>query len=245
MKTARVIKAISGIKHSVSQLMLSTLLTYLFLASSSIATAANLPSQTEPSVFSKAGNIYYIETPSNHTIQITNSGKDFSPLLSPNKEIIAFVRTGNQVIPKECETDTETGHAFEIWTYNLLTKKEQLLVANNFHCKEPEKQIINPTNLLFSPDNKTLYFITSAWTTSGAVHSVKINNAEEHFITPANELKVVYKGGYKGYLIVNQHRYFIGGGSFDWYWLMSPEGKEEGPFGPEITADQMNYVEGS
>ena len=27
--------------------------------------------------------------------------------------------------------------------------------------------------------------------------------------------------------------YFIGGGSYDWYWLLTPEGKEIGPLGDE------------
>jgi len=52
----------------------------------------------------------------------------------------------------------------------------------------------------------------------------------------------VSKGQYKGYLIVNQHRYFIGGGSYDWYWLFSPAGKEAGPFGETISEDQRKFV---
>ena len=28
-----------------------------------------------------------------------------------------------------------------------------------------------------------------------------------------------------------QHRYFLGGGSLDWYWLFTPTGKEVSPVG--------------
>lgn len=79
--------------------------------------------------------------------------------------MIAFIRTGDRVIPEECEANTNTKKANQIWIYNFLTKKESLLVANNFQCKEPMKQVIDPADLSFSPDNKTLYFITSAWVT--------------------------------------------------------------------------------
>jgi hypothetical protein len=44
-------------------------------------------------------------------------------------------------------------------------------------------------------------------------------------------------------LIVNQHRYFLGGGSYDWYWVFSPNGKEEGPLGPEIVKNQRDVLE--
>jgi hypothetical protein len=26
--------------------------------------------------------------------------------------------------------------------------------------------------------------------------------------------------------VVSQHRYFLAGGSYDWYWLVTPEGRE-------------------
>ena len=41
----------------------------------------------------------------------------------------------------------------------------------------------------------------------------------------------LHSGEYRDFLIVQQHRYFLGGGSFDWYWLFRPDGKEVGPIG--------------
>ena len=193
-------------------------------------------------VFSKSGNIYYALV-EGYPIQITSLGKDSSPVLSSNKEMIAFVRIGGQVVPEGCDGDTKTKYGEQIWIYNILTKKERLLVQNNFKCNNPEEQIIDPKNLLFSPDNKQLYFITSAWVTSGALHSVQIDDAKLNYIVPANEFNIVTKGENKGDLIVYQHRYFIGGGAYDWYWLINPESKVEGAIGPEITKDQMDFIE--
>jgi hypothetical protein len=29
-----------------------------------------------------------------------------------------------------------------------------------------------------------------------------------------------------------QHRHFVGSGTYNWYWLLEPNGKEIGPIGP-------------
>ncbi len=163
--------------------------------------------------------------------------------MSPDKKMIAFVRKGNNLIPNECDAFTEAEYGNQIWVYEIESKKEKLLVKGNLKCDEPEKQIIDPSHLLFSPDNQTLYFMTSAWVTSGALHAVKIGSAKQNYIVPANEFEVISNGQYKGYLIVYQHRYFVGGGTYDWYWLISPNGREEGPLGEEITEIQRKYIE--
>ena len=78
----------------------------------------------------------------------------------------------------------------------------------------------------FSPDSKTLYFATSAWATSGAIHAIDVNGKNLRFITAGNEYHVVTHGKYRGDLIVNQHRYHDQGGSYDWDWLFTPQGKQ-------------------
>jgi len=178
-------------------------------------------------VFAKSGNIYY-HNGSGHTIQITRTGKDSSPVLSSNKKLIAFIREGIQVIPDRCDIDAKYGN--EIWLYDFSTQKEKRLVTNNFECDKPKKQIVDPENLLFSPDSKTLYFETSAWTTSGAIHAVDVNGTHLRFVTDGTVLWIVQSGLYRGNLIVNQHRYRFKGdtplGSYDWDWLFTPTGKQ-------------------
>jgi hypothetical protein len=92
-------------------------------------------------------------------------------------------------------------------------------------------------------NDKPLVVFASAWVTSGAVHAVKTDGSGLRYVIPGNELEVIPKGEYKGYLIVNQHRYFLGGGSYDWYWVFSPNEKEEGPLGPEIVKSQRDALE--
>ncbi|MEY4590739.1 MAG: hypothetical protein RL497_2815, partial [Pseudomonadota bacterium] len=38
---------------------------------------------------------------------------------------------------------------------------------------------------------------------------------------------------YKGYLVVQKHKYFLSGGSYDFYWLVSAEGKEVAAVGTD------------
>lgn len=222
-----------------------TLLCFLLLSNVYFLTSQTVFAKVIPLyVFSKEGNIYY-EPNEGKTLKLTTKNIDENPILSPNRHFIAFIRRSNQIIPKGCGDFSDTGSKYgnEIWIYDFESKKERLLVANNFDCNTPEKLIVDPTDLQFSPDSKTLYFITSAWVTSGAVHAVNTDGTGQRYVIPANSLEVIPIGEYKGFLIVNQHRYFIGAGSYDWYWVFSPSGKEEGPLGPEVESDQKSFLQ--
>lgn len=201
-------------------------------------------------------------------IQVVNA-EDMSsfqhPVQSPDGKLIAFIKSTYKKIPNGCFTSSDgnsdiaidpvtgltidpdqnrnTNRAQQIWIYHTKTKKENLLVHDNFSCQHPTKQILDPEALQFSPDSKKLYFIATGWVTSGALHVVNVDGSNEHFLIPANEYRIVQKGQYQGYIIAMQHRYFIGGGSYNWYWLFSPTGKKISPLGKEITNDQKQYLE--
>jgi hypothetical protein len=194
-----------------------------------------IASSSFASVFVKAGNIYYSHK--GQDIQLTNTNQDGSPILSPNKKLVAFIRTGHQIIPQKCLDFSDISSKFgnQIWIYNIANKTERLLVDNNFSCNNPQKRIVDPQQLHFSPNSRTLYFVTSAWAVSGAVHAINVDGTNYRYIQPANELEVITSGDYQGYLALQQHRYFIGGGSYDWYWLFTPDGKEIGPLGEELS----------
>lgn len=194
-----------------------------------------IASSSFASVFVKAGNIYYSQM--GQDIQLTNTNQDSSPILSPNNKLIAFIRTGHQIIPQKCLDFSDISSKFgnQIWIYNIANKTERLLVDNNFSCSKPKKRIVDPQQLHFSPNSRTLYFVTSAWAVSGAVHAINVDGTNYRYIQPANELEVITSGDYQGYLALQQHRYFVGGGSYDWYWLFTPDGKEIGPLGEEVS----------
>lgn len=121
----------------------------------------------------------------------------------------------------------------------------EILVVNNsnktvFEIKEkpdsdPYKNLTNFSNLQFSIDNKELYFNTSAWTTDAAIHALNLKTGQIRFIDSGQPFIVIPNGIYSGKIIAVIHKYFVGPGSYDWYWLVDPKtGEEIGPIGEDI-----------
>lgn len=164
-------------------------------------------------------------------LQLINEAKLTDVTESPDGKWIAFVKKSNYIIPSNCFYFSEKGeHANEIWIVNIKTITKKILVSPQFGCGNVSKVIIDPHNLQFSPDSKILYFETSAWVTSGAIHAINVDGNYLRFVTDGGELRVVQSGRYKGDIIVNQHRYRFKGdtplGSYNWDWLFTPTGKE-------------------
>ena len=164
-------------------------------------------------------------------LQLTKNAKLTDLTESPDGKWIVFVKKSNYIIPSNCFYFSEKGEQTdEIWIVNTEEMTKKLLVAPHFSCRDVSKIIIDPHNLHFSPNSKTLYFETSAWVTSGAIHAVDVDGSHLRFVTDGGELRVVQSGPYKGDIIVNQHRYRFKGntplGSYNWDWLFSPTGKQ-------------------
>ncbi len=163
--------------------------------------------------------------------QLTKDEKLTDLTESPDGKWIVFVKKSNYTIPSNCFYFSEKGEqADELWIVDTKKITKKLLVAPHFNCKDVSTIIIDPHNLQFSPDSKTLYFETSAWVTSGAIHAVDVDGNHLRFVTDGSELRVVQSGSYKGNIIVNQHRYRFKGdtplGSYNWDWLFTPTGKQ-------------------
>ena len=188
----------------------------------------------EPTVSVKDGNII-LNTAQGEAKTLTKSGRDSAPLLSPDGKWIVFVRA----LPgKQISTGSGDVDAAELWQIDAAGKEPLLLVAPR-DAEDVQQVIATFTDLQFSTDGRLVYFVTPAWATSGAVHVVDTTNRKERFVIAGNGLKVIPTGEYKDCLLLAQHRYFLGGGSYDWFWLFRPDGKEVGPVGEDIS----NFME--
>lgn len=129
----------------------------------------------------------------------------------------------------------------KLWTVGTDGKNAALLVRSAANPK-PEALLAGLSAPQFSPDGKIVYFLSAAWATSGAVHRVDVATRKTAYVCPGNELEVIRTGEYRGHLIVQQHKYFIGGGSYDWYWLLRPDGREVGPLGENLEFFRETYL---
>ncbi|CAB3801853.1 hypothetical protein LMG28614_05509 [Paraburkholderia ultramafica] len=198
------------------------------------------------SVVVQHGNLVY-RNASGATELLTETGADGSPAISPDGNLIAFMRQrpGEQVD----SNDPNSGSLSDVYVISISDHSLRKIVTAA-HSAKPENELSGINSLKFSPDGSTLYFNTAAWVTSGAIHAVPVQGGRERFITNGNGFAVVQRGKYAGYLVTSQHRYMEGHGSWDPYVLVSPEGKEIkvlGEFGddePRAEMAALQSVEG-
>jgi len=184
----------------------------------------------EPKVSADVGNIVFANR-DGQTQRLTSSAHDSEPVLSPDGKWVVFVRA---VPGKKIATGGGEEEATELWQIRADGKEPTLLVRA--HESEKMESVIGGfENLQFSSDGRLVFFVTPAWATSGAVHVVDTTNAKEHFVVAGNNLEIVPSGEYRDHLLLQQHRYFLGGGSYDWFFLFKPDGKEVGVVGEDTS----------
>jgi len=168
------------------------------------------------------GNLFYNPGGGQPARQLTATGGDGEATISPDGQLVAFVRR-SQRLP--IEAGAGPFPATDLWLIRIDGTGARRVLAARPH--DDLKRLLAGLNALhFSPDGRTLYFISAAWVTSGAIHSVDVDTGEEGFVCAGNSLDVLSSGRYVGHLLVTQHRYFQQGGSYNWVWLYSPEGRE-------------------
>ncbi len=174
----------------------------------------------------ETGNVYYTDAAGKRT-QLTNEGKDADPCLDPGKRRFVYV---HRVAGKEIDSGAGGAQPTELRQMDVDGQHGSVLVRSAAGGK-PQDILADFSSPTFSPDGRTIYFSSAAWATSGAVHAYDTVTKTVRFVLAGNNPLVVPAGEYKGDLLVEQHRYFLGGGSFDWFWLFKPDGKEIGPVG--------------
>lgn len=171
----------------------------------------------------------FVTDANNTRTEIFLHGQIAHPVLSPDRTKVAFLRSSTR--PK-----IEVGHgladANDIWSVDVDGRNARCLVQSVAHT-DMQKVLAGLHTPQFSPDGRSLLFLSHAWVTSQAVHRLDFRTGEISFVCPGNSLHVVASGEFAGYLVVQQHRYFWGGGSYDWYWLVTPEGTPVEPVGAE------------
>ena len=192
----------------------------------------------EPSVTARDGNIFFVDS-SGREKQLTSSGRDSNPVLDPQRKWIVFVRA----IPgKKVESGSGESDAAELWQVRT-DGKEPLMLVRTSESERMENVVAGFDDVQFSVDGRLVYFISPAWATSGAAHVVDTTTRKERFVTAANSLHVIQTGQYRDHLLVQQHRYFLGAGSYDWFYLYTPKGEEVGVVGENPDTFYELYID--
>ena len=179
-------------------------------------------------VTSENGNVHFTAADGTSK-QVTATGHDSAPLLSPDYKSIVFVRA---VTGEPIATGSDRVEPTELWQVSVIGKEAKKLLG----CRrsgEPKQVVAAFHDLQFSTDGKTVFFVTPAWATSGAVHAIDRATGKERFVCAGDNLEVIRSGDYRDCLLLQQHRYFVGGSSYDWFWVFRPNGVEVGPVGED------------
>ena len=187
----------------------------------------------------EGGNVFFKADSSKSAVQLTTSGKDEQATLASDGQMAAFVR---RMPGKTVETALGPTEATELWRIRVDGTEAKRIVAGRSAAKM-DSVLAGFRDPQFSSDGKRIYFLSAAWVTSAAVHVVDVKTGAEHFVCPGNSLEVLRQGHYAGHLLVSQHRYFLAGGSYDWIWLFTPDGREVGPVADSENADVEELLE--
>ncbi len=165
----------------------SALLYFLFLPIAQAESGSSV-------VYEENGNIFLKENRKTH--QLTQTGKDSEPILSPNGKWVAY----NREIREKTEKCSKWEDPFpcpsdELWIFNLETRSQHLLLEPREHTPELKAQevLYQFNGKEFSPSSKTIYFTTPAWVVSDAIHAVDSDGKNERYIMHGYAFQVVRK----------------------------------------------------
>lgn len=174
--------------------------------------------------------------------QLTKSGRDSDPAISPDGRFVVFTREPEKRPAEECGDGAQADQLMRI---NADGSGEAVLVRGRAG-KKPEERLCGFTAKQFNSDGRMLYFLTPGWVTSGALHAYDFAAKRERFVVDASGLFVLSscRNEHKDRVAIMRHKYFVFGGSYDWYWLYDPKTRKEiGPLGEIDDKDLAKQAE--
>jgi len=201
------------------------------------------------SVYEKGRNIFYADN--GKTLQLTSLNRDEDPKIDPKGEWVYFIRgtpgkwDGEKYYPAKGEIVKDGVLGYEIWRIRVNGSDAKVLFRNGYMSAidvDPEYNCASVNNIQFSPDGDKVYFETPDWVTSAGLHVMNPDGSGEKLLGGGNETKILLSareidpkyGSCRGYIVTSQHRYWWFGGSYDWYYLFTPDFKEVAPLGDDF-----------
>jgi len=194
-----------------------------------LVVASRAAAETKSRVYADAGNVY-LEDTDGTTKELTHSGRDQDPALSPDGKTVVFTHIGDDERDPKFKWHFCGDHAErdELRAIGVTGTRERLLLRGRT-SDDSATQLCDFTDKQFASNGGRLYFLTPGWATSRALHVYDFRTGGERLLGGAEQFVVLSfcTHDYRDCLAVQQHRYFIGGGSYDWWWLYDPRLKNE------------------
>lgn len=172
------------------------------------------------------GNLILQSNDGEETI-LTHGGRDSEPAFSPDGKWIVFVR-------KYTDKPGPWGPGTELRVIRLDGTGERMIVKDGASSGQ-NKFLSSLKSPQFLNDSRRVAFHSGWAATHGSVHVVDIKTGPIRFVSEGNSVCVVnsdeYKDAYKDYLIIKIRKYFFTSGSYEFYYLVSLDGKEGAPVG--------------
>ena len=147
-------------------------------------------------------------------------------LYGADSNLVAIVqRTPHKMVA----TGFGESEATELWVLNKETNRKEFILRDKPN-EDPSKAISEIADPVFSPDMRSIYFVSAAWATSGSIQKVDLKSKKVRFLIDGNSVEVIPKGPYKGMLFVDRSliKFDKKGESLGrdmFSWLVSPNGK--------------------
>jgi len=151
-----------------------------------IGSAAAAPAE-RTSVTAVNGNIML--TAGGKQTQLTTSGNDLDPVVSPNGALVVFTRkVPGTASAGSCEM--AVAEQRELWVIGADKKGERKLVAGK-DAKDPKAVLCDFMIKQFTSDGRKVLFETPAWVTSGALHEYDLTTNRERYVAPSNGFRIL------------------------------------------------------
>lgn len=213
--------------------------TMLLLLSAKVSAQCNAGLTIDPkgrNFFGPVGNIILVGANCEKTV-LTTSGLDFDPRFSPNEEKIVFVRRTPE---RKVEAGPGDFEANEIWVMDRTGSNPKKVVEGRQH-KDMKLNLTGLRMPIFSNDGSQIYFHGAFAVVTDGNWVFNLNNGRVSFFSSGSIYGIVKNGPWKDHVFVGQHRYYVGGGSYDWFWLYDSNGEEIGTIGPTASYFERFY----
>jgi Tol biopolymer transport system component len=189
-----------------------------------------MPSLKGLSVEVRDGNVYLNDAGA--ATRLTEGGKDRSPALSPDGSRVVFVRDEDHrgLSPKIGDAVGPEFGRSQLWICGVRPRSAPTLLLDS-PTEVKNRAFFGFYAPQFSANSESIYFQIAFSATSPAIARLSLESRKVYFIADALRFSVIPVDRYRGDLIAQVHRPKMGGGYYDWFYLLTPDGQEVGVIG--------------